>query len=364
MAVSSEPANSIGEFLTQRGWISGVELHYARQSQGQLGGRLETCLLAQRALDEEQLLEALGQFHNLPSADAQDLQRAPEKATQAVPAQVARQLRAVPFSIVGDELWVAIESPDNESIASQLEAVTELPVRLHIASEPRIAEALERHYGLACSARIRQLLSRLASPTMDASNSSPSTPADDQKGKNRREKVSPEPDSGIHSIPAGVQSAFERRLSHTKDSREVFATVLDYFAREFQRVAIFRVSGNTVQGWIGRGGGVRANKLRNLTFGLNQPSVFLNLQQGAPFHLGVLPPMEAHEHLAEILGGRLPDETLLLPIRLAGRLVAVIYCDRGGQGMAGIDLGEVQRITAVAATSLERHLLHRKLRKT
>ncbi len=361
MAVSSKPANSIGEYLTDRGWISGVELHYARQSQGQLGGRLETCLLAQRALDEEQLLEALCEFHRLPAADAHDLHRASDEALRAVPAEVARRLRAVPFGIVGDELWVAVETAADESIGAELASITDLPIRLHISSEPRIAEALERHYDVACSQRIRQLLPRLdrkaAEPTAApvlASSTQERAPA----------TSAPQSDSGINVIPAGVLSALERRLTHTRTSQEIFTTLLDYFGREFRRVAIFRLSVDLVQGWMGRGGDIDEKKLRQLRLKLDQPSVFLNLLQGAPFHLGTLPPMDTHDALAATLGGSLPTETLLLPIRLAGRLVAVVYCDRGEQGMAGIDLGELQRMAAVAATSLERHLLHRKLRKT
>ncbi len=361
MAAASKPANSIGEFLTDRGWISGVELHYARQSQSQIGGRLETCLLAQRALNEEQLLEALGEFHDLPTADSDDLHRASDEALRIVPREVANRLRTVPFGIVGDELWVAVEAAADESAATELAAIVNLPVRLHISSEPRIAEALEHHYGIACSPRIRQLLTRLdrkLSDSVDSALLASST------AKRSAESQEVQTDSGINVIPAGLLSAFERRLTRSRSSQEIFATLLEFFGRELSRVAIFRLSMSEVQGWMGRGGGVSEAKLRGLRLKLDRPSVFLNLVHGAPFHLGELPKMDSHNELAASLGGSLPAETLFLPIHLGNRLAAVIYGDRGSQGMAGIDLAELQRMATVAATSLGRHFMQRKLRKT
>jgi hypothetical protein len=362
VAAPSKSPRSIGDYLTERGWISGVELHYARQSQRQLGGRLETCLLAQGALDEAQLLEALSEYQGLPAASGDDLQRADAQALRTVPVEVARRLRAVPFSQVGDELWVAVENAEDEAVQRELALATKLPLRYHVASEPRVSQALETHYGVACSSRIRQLLARLDRPEPLAA-ATPAVPAAQRSSPPRR--PSRQDDSGsMPTISPGALSAFERRLSHLESAQETFATLVDYLGREFQRVAVFRVASDHVEGWLMRAGADAQERLSRYRAFFTEPSVFLNLRQGAPFHLGALPDMATHELLAECLGGPLPAEVLLLPIQVQGRLVAVVYCDRGSRGLAGIDLGELQRMAAATATSLERRLLHQKLRKT
>ena len=93
------------------------------------------------------------------------------------------------------------------------------------------------------------------------------------------------------------------------------------------------------------------------TFG--EPSVFLNLRQGAPFHLGALPAMAAHRRLAECFGGELPREVLsakdqaseylMMCLRLAEGLDMARYAMLAGRplpeaAVAGLeDIGMVHR---------------------
>jgi hypothetical protein len=83
--------------------------------------------------------------------------------------------------------------------------------------------------------------------------------------------------------------------------------------------------------------------------------VFLNLRHGSPLHLGPLPPMPAHRPLLTALGGGdPPGPCLLLPVRLGERLAAVIYGDREGAPVGGVDLDGLRRLAEQASIALER----------
>ena len=68
---------------------------------------------------------------------------------------------------------------------------------------------------------------------------------------------------------------------------------------------------------------------QKFSFGLDQPSLFLNLRNGGSLHIGPLPPMPAHRELARAWGGELPRDAVALPVRINDRMVAVLYADGG-----------------------------------
>jgi hypothetical protein len=81
--------------------------------------------------------------------------------------------------------------------------------------------------------------------------------------------------------------------------------------------------------------------------------VFANLRQGAAFYLGPLPSEPIHRDLARAWDGMLPRECLLLPVRLQGRLVTVVYADRGEADLATIDTAALQVLAARTAAAFE-----------
>ena len=103
-------------------------------------------------------------------------------------------------------------------------------------------------------------------------------------------------------------------------------------------------------------------RFRNWAVGFDEPSVFLNLRQGAEFFLGRLPAMPAHEKLLECWRGSLETECAVFPVKVRDRLVCAVYGDRDSMGLAGLDVPTVQRLTAKAAIAFEMLLMQRKLR--
>ncbi|MEO8505489.1 MAG: hypothetical protein ABI609_16460 [Acidobacteriota bacterium] len=186
----------------------------------------------------------------------------------------------------------------------------------------------------------------------------PETKASAAKSKAAAKQASPAPAGGDDLSAA----EFEARLLSPKDREEVGSTLVRFLAQSFSRVALFVVRPDAVSGWVGRGSDLDTKALGEFRAEFTQPSVFLNLKQGGDYFLGPLPPMPVHRDLARCWGGEMPRESLILPIRLKGRLVTLIYADRGADGLAGIEVEDFQRLAAKTAIAFELCIMRNKLR--
>ena len=81
------------------------------------------------------------------------------------------------------------------------------------------------------------------------------------------------------------------------------------------------------------------------------------------FYLGPVPPLPANKDLFSLLGGRLPPSILVVPIRLKGRTVALLYLDNDGNPITEPDLPLMRRIAGKAGIAFEILLLRGKLRE-
>lgn len=164
---------------------------------------------------------------------------------------------------------------------------------------------------------------------------------------------------GPTAAPAGREptslAAAAALLEEATGRDEVGRVLLAFLRQFFDRVVLLAVRSDGVRGWLAAGDGVDRERLEDLAIPFDRPSVFLNLRQGSSLHLGPLPPMPAHRPLLAALGGGdPPGPCLLLPVRLGERLAAVIYGDREGAPVGGVDLDGLRRLTEQASIALER----------
>lgn len=182
------------------------------------------------------------------------------------------------------------------------------------------------------------------------------------------EPASPTPDGDddTRPIPADAPplpvsfAELEERFERAVDPDEVARLLTAFLGVRFERVALFKVLRDRVLGWCGRGRALDEEALRRFEAGFDEPSVFLNLRQGGTFFLGKLPAMAVHRSLARCWGGGLPPESLLLPVRIRGRLVTVLYLDRHDEGLARVELDPLLALAASAAGAYERCILRKK----
>lgn len=151
----------LGQLLVTRGWITVQQLTRALQNQSVVGGRLGTCLLEIDALSEDLLLKGLAEQLGVPSANLDDLRGIPEEVLALIPDKLARRCRAIPFRLEGSRLDLAMMDARNLACQDEIAFATGKRVKIHVAHELRIVEALERYYKEEAPSRFSLLVERL-----------------------------------------------------------------------------------------------------------------------------------------------------------------------------------------------------------
>ncbi len=181
-------------------------------------------------------------------------------------------------------------------------------------------------------------------------------------------RVEPSPPAPVPTPPPAppqpemTSAELESRLLSPKDRDDVGQALVQYLSQSFTRVALLVVRKTEIAGWMGAGNGLDQKALESFQTDLAKPSVFVSLVQRGDYFLGALPPLPVHRDLARAWGGEMPRECLVLPIRLKGRLVAMIYADRGAAGLGELDLDELKRLAAKATIAFELCIMRNKLR--
>src|SRR5262245_8442697 len=322
----------LGQLLVARGWITVQQLTRALKSQNVAGGRLGTCLLEMDALQEDLLLRGLAEHHGVPAVAVEDLRGIPEEVLHLIPEKISRRCRAVPFRLEIGRLDVALLDPRNLSAQDELAFSSGKRVKVYVANEVRIYEALERYYGEEIPSRVSVLLDRLnrARFLWEKPDESAEPEAAAQRPLERlfatppRIKLPP-PLPELQPVPAaaaaraasplatapvpvvaprpmsvaltpaeraelGAPAAADRpspapanldeveaALAAARDLDEVGEILLAFLARDHRRAALFQVSRGRVSGWKAQGAGVDREAFTAFSIGFDQPSIFLNL---------------------------------------------------------------------------------------
>lgn len=206
-----------------------------------------------------------------------------------------------------------------------------------------------------------------ATTATDTDTEAPEAPAGGRRTRPTAVRLSREERNALYGGRAPAPLSYEEaedRLGEMESRDLAGELVVDFLRQEFDRVLLFAVRKDAVTGWMGDAEGLDDEALERLRIPLSQPSLFLNLRHGGAFHLGPLPAMPAHRPLVELLGGEAPEEVLLLPVRIADRMVAILWCDRGGEHLGSIDLEALRALADTLADTLERCILLKRQAQT
>jgi len=154
------------------------------------------------------------------------------------------------------------------------------------------------------------------------------------------------------------------RLKVATSPDESAELLLDLLSVDFEHLVLFRVRGEEIRAWLGRGPTLVPERLMKLRLNLDQASIFQHLEQGGSFFYGMLPAMFAHLQLLRCWHGSLHRECVLFPVRIKDRLVAVLYADTGDRSLAPEHLGNLKAATELLTRSLIDQILRRKAAAT
>jgi len=100
-------------------------------------------------------------------------------------------------------------------------------------------------------------------------------------------------------------------------------------------------------------------RIINIKIPLREPSIFAAATHARTTYRGKIGPGKWNDYFLNQLGGKRPDEAVIIPIIVAGKVVAIFYGDDAG---SGTPLGDVERLqtlvgqtfSAVEASILEK----------
>jgi hypothetical protein len=146
--VAPPPRKRLGEILVEAGIIDGTQLVSALAHQRRWGGRIGQALIDLKMATEEQIVATLASklgFKRFP-VDALESSPSVDAAMKLVPHEFAERNQLLPYATDGSSLWVAMADPTNIGVIDELAFRTGRNVRLTIAGDREVANAIRRLY--------------------------------------------------------------------------------------------------------------------------------------------------------------------------------------------------------------------------
>jgi len=128
----------LGQILVGSQSVMQADVDEALASKAE-GERIGEYLVRRGKLSEAELYLALSLQRNLPLA-APDASEISERATRAVPAEVSRRWRVLPYRVVAGQLFVAGPELPSDEMTDELERSSKMEVRFHLVTPTDFAE--------------------------------------------------------------------------------------------------------------------------------------------------------------------------------------------------------------------------------
>ena len=379
-----------------------VEEALARQAA--YGGDLLTNLLELQSLSEERLAEALAESFGLEAAHVGELPRAPEHVRRLVPVDVAQRFACYPVEEQGGILVLAVSEPLPAEVESDLGFALGVTIVQQVAPLVRVRQAVARDYSQPLDERTARALARLegrpstspsarpatdregerpptiappgAVPTLSVPSETASSPAPPAA---RQSEVVPapvarpsghmkalvravQPDEGPRPRRVGPYTAAmaERDLLAASSRDDVLESFFDFVHQYFEYSALFALHGDLAEGRDAHGPGAPRAKVQSIGVSLELPSSLAAARDASSHLLTRLGGGGLDAQLAKDLERRPGPLVLLVPIRVRGRTLLVLYGDHGDADVDLTTIGDVISFAPLVATTLERLIVQRK----
>ncbi len=165
-----------------------------------------------------------------------------------------------------------------------------------------------------------------------------------------------EPLAGLNPLARNA-----RRFLEARSRDEIAEVLLQVTQCFFQRRLLFILQRDRIVGWDGCGSGVPRERIKRVLLPMDSLSLFTAVKVGSRPMIGPVADVPANRRLFKDLGMEIPNEVVLLPIRIKDRVVAILYGDNTSQPVGSIDVDLLRRFTMQAAIALEILILRSKL---
>ncbi len=155
---------SFGKFLAQKGVLSKEQLYEATEYLVVVGGRFGTNLIDLGMLGIEEVDGLLAEFRGLSLPPAAWIRQPDPEALKRVPSRVVGRHTLLPLAIENRTLHLAMADPDDPSAIDEVRFATGLGVKTYLLSESHLAFLRERHLGIPRERRFVHLVPEWAKP--------------------------------------------------------------------------------------------------------------------------------------------------------------------------------------------------------
>jgi hypothetical protein len=374
--------------IVQHQLASMQEVEEALARQSAYGGDLLTNLLEIHSLSEQRVAVALSESFGLESAPIGELPRPSDHVRRLVPADVAQRYACHPLEEHSGTLVLAVSEPLPAEVESDLGFALGVNIVQRVAPLVRVRQAIARDYALPLDPRVGRALARLegraepsqswrpeaeARPAERPATLAPAPPAIASAPETQRpapgpskaefkalvRATRPEPPKSRRRGPYTAAMA-ERDLLDAGDRDAVLRAFFDFAEQYFEYAALFAVHADLAEGRDAHGPGASRAKVQAIGVSLDLPSVLATARDSGRHVLVRLGGGGLDAQLAKDLERRSGKQVLLLPIRVRGRTVLILYGDHGERDVDLHAIGDVISFAPLVGSSLERLIVQRK----
>jgi hypothetical protein len=147
----------------------------------------------------------------------------------------------------------------------------------------------------------------------------------------------------------------KEEFANAREKEEVIGLLLSRSGEIASRAAIFTFKGGNVRGWKARGLDVSRAEM-----GIIPHSLFSDVIGRKSHYRGPLPEIPENEPLIAALSG-IPQDCLLIPIMIRGKVIGLLYADNGNQRVMDASLNYIHTLVTLAQLSFEMAILRKKI---
>jgi hypothetical protein len=148
-----------------------------------------------------------------------------------------------------------------------------------------------------------------------------------------------------------IKTAF----AEIKDTEEIAGLLINETYKIASRVALFTVKGSSIFGWKARGVDIEKVHIE-----VKNSPLFSEILRSKGNYRGPIMNIKGNEILINILSGS-PQDSLILPITIRDKIVALLYADNGNNAVLNANVGFLSMLASMAAIAFEIIILKKRI---
>jgi CheY-like chemotaxis protein len=148
MGDSSGSKKQLGKIMLAQKLVTPDELTGMLEEQEKRGGKLASTAAREGKITITDALRVLSEQSGVPAVDLRR-QIIPLSNLQLIPIEIAREHMVLPVKVHGDQLLLAMATPQNETSIEEIQFVTAKTVFPHVALDDALRDAIDEAYALA-----------------------------------------------------------------------------------------------------------------------------------------------------------------------------------------------------------------------